>query len=63
VENTYPSSLIERLQKYFKQKYSKEISSTQAIEYLDSLAELHTSFIGLLKNENKEKALSDLSGS
>lgn len=49
--------------KYFKDKYGQDISSATATEYLDSLADLHTSFVEFLEyNANKEKVLPDSSG-
>lgn len=55
---TYPPSLIERITRYFKQKYQQDISHDTAVEYLDSLALLHGSFIEFLQtNENTEKEL------
>lgn len=49
--------------KYFKNKYGRDISHETAIEYLDSLADLHGSFIELLQhNEDTEKELPDETG-
>lgn len=63
MESQYPTPLIERIMKYFKDKYGQDISSATATEYLDSLADLHTSFVEFLEyNANKEKVLPDSSG-
>lgn len=60
MEFSYPTSLIERITKYFKNKYGRDISPTTAVEYLDSLAGLHGSFIEFLQtNEDKQKELPD----
>ena len=46
--------------KYFKNKYGRDISHATAIEYLDQLADLHSSFIEFLqKDEDKEQELPD----
>jgi hypothetical protein len=58
VEYQYPTTLIERIMRYFKNKYGKDISHATAIEYLDSLALLHGSFIEFLQpNECEEETL------
>lgn len=44
--------------KYFKNKYGQDISHTTAIEYLESLALLHGSFIELLQpDEDRQEIL------
>ena len=53
----YPTTLIERITRYFKQKYQQDISHEKAIEYLDSLALLHGSFIELLQHEETEERI------
>lgn len=46
--------------KYFKNKYGRDISHATAIEYLDQLADLHSSFIELLQHdEDTEETLSN----
>ena len=44
--------------KYCKNKYGRDISHATAVEYLDSLADLHGSFIELLQHdEDREETL------
>jgi hypothetical protein len=60
VDFQYPTALIERIMKYFKDKYRKDISRTTAIEYLDSLVELHGSFIEFLQIDEDKKRIQEL---
>lgn len=60
MENVYPTNLIERIIRYFKERYGHDISPATAIEYLNSFADLHGSFIEFLEcNEHKEEVLPD----
>ncbi|MDB5260373.1 MAG: hypothetical protein JWN37_604 [Candidatus Nomurabacteria bacterium] len=55
MEFQYPTTLIERIVRYFKEKYQQDISHDTAIEYLDSLADLHGSFIEFLQTDDNKK--------
>jgi hypothetical protein len=45
--------LITRIQSYFKERYEHEISIETAEEYLNSMADLYSSFIEFLEYNEK----------
>jgi len=50
---SFKRELIEKTQKYFREKHNMDITEETAIEYLDSLANLYVSFGEFIQINNQ----------